>query len=92
LGKVEEARVSEEMDQLKMANISIIQAAAVPVKPVKPKIGLNILLGILLGAAAGTSLAFAAEYFQGGYTRPEQASRDFGLPILVSVRNKENFS
>ena len=33
LGKVEEAKVSEEMDQLKMSNISVIQSAEVPRVP-----------------------------------------------------------
>ncbi len=90
LAKVEEARVSEEMDELKMANISIIQSASVPVKPIKPKKFLNIFLGIMFGALLGISFAFTSEYFQSGYTRPEQASQDLGLPILVSIKHREN--
>ncbi len=35
--KVEDARISEEMNRLKMANISIIQPATIPAKPVWPK-------------------------------------------------------
>ncbi len=92
LAKVEEARVSQEMDQLKMANISIIQLAAIPVKPVKPKKALNILIGIILGALAGFSLAFVFEYFQGGYTRSEQAAQDLEMPILVSISHKESLT
>ncbi len=86
--KVEEAHVTEEMDRLKMANISVIQPAMVPPKPIKPRIALNILLGILLGSLAGLGFAFIAEYFGGGYTRPEQAARDLGLPVLASLRHK----
>ncbi|MDR4502681.1 MAG: GumC family protein [Nitrospirales bacterium] len=88
LSKVEEARVAQEMDQLKMANISIIQPATIPVKPVKPKLLLNILLGIMIGGAAGVSLAFANEYLQGGYTRPEHLTRDVELPVLTSITYK----
>ncbi len=92
LARVEEARVSEEMDALKMANISIIQPSTLPVAPIKPKVGLNILLGIILGGTASISLAFAAEYFQSGYTRPEHVSHEFGLPILVSIKHNENLT
>ena len=35
--KKEEARISDEMNRQKLANISVIQAAVVPSKPVKPK-------------------------------------------------------
>jgi uncharacterized protein involved in exopolysaccharide biosynthesis len=35
-----------------MGNISVIQAAAVPKKPVKPKKALNIALGIILSAVS----------------------------------------
>ena len=92
LTKVEEARVSQEMDQLKMANISIIQLATIPVKPVKPQKALYILIGITLGALAGISLAFISEYFQGGYTRSEQAAQDLGMPILTSISHKESLT
>ena len=92
LSKVEDARVAEEMDQLKMANITVIQPAVVPAEPVRPKKALYILIAIVLGSVAGVSLAFVSEYFQGGYTRPEQASRALGLPVLTSVRYHEKLT
>ena len=88
LAKVEEARVSEEMDQLKMANISIIQPPTVPEKPVKPSIAVNFLLGIFAGGLAGLVFAFVSENFERGYSRPEFVSQDLGLPILSSIRYK----
>ena len=88
LAKVEEARVSEEMDQLKMANISIIQPPTVPEKPVKPSIAVNFLLGIFAGGGAGLVFAFVSEHFERGYSRPEFVSQDLGLPILSSIRYK----
>jgi len=41
LNKFEEARISDDMDRQKIANISVIQEAVVPVKPIKPKKALN---------------------------------------------------
>jgi polysaccharide biosynthesis protein PslE len=87
--KVEEAEVSEKMDQLKMANLSIIQSASIPTKPVKPKKLLNIILGIIVGMVGGVTAAFVSAYLQEGYTRPEEASRDLGIPVLASIKYRE---
>lgn len=89
LAKVEEAEVSEKMDQLKMANLTIIQPATIPAKPVKPKKALNILLGIIVGCIGGITSAFLSAYMQEGYSRPEEASRDLGVPVLISIRYRE---
>ena len=42
--KYEEARISDDMNSKRMSNISVIQAAAVPTEPIKPKKLLNIAL------------------------------------------------
>ena len=86
--KAEEAGISEEMDRLKMTNISVIQPAFVPVKPVKPNKPLAILSGIVAGFVAGIVLGFLLEHLEGGYTRPEQLERDVRLPVLTSVALK----
>ena len=89
LAKVEEAEVSERMDQLKMANLRIIQPASIPTKPVKPKKALNILLGLIVGLIGGITSAFLSAYMQEGYSRPEEVSRDLVVPGSVSIRYKE---
>jgi len=83
--KAEEAGISEEMDRLKMANISVIQSAMVPVKPVKPNKPLITLAGLIIGLLTGIGLSLTREYLEGGYTRPEQLGRDLSLPILATV-------
>ena len=86
--RLEEARISKEMDQLKMANISVIQPATVPSNPIKPQKGLNILLSLIVGLVVSVTLAFLAEYMEGGYTRPEYVARDLELPILTNITYK----
>jgi uncharacterized protein involved in exopolysaccharide biosynthesis len=86
LSKVEEAEVSERMDQLKMANLAVIQPASTPAKPIKPKKALNILIGIVVGIVGGVAAAFFSSYLHEGYTRPEEAARDLGIPVLASIR------
>jgi uncharacterized protein involved in exopolysaccharide biosynthesis len=89
LEKVEEALISDNLNRQKMANISTIQAAAVPQKPIKPKKALNVALGIILGAVSGLGLAFFSEYTNQGLSTPESAERHLGLPVLGTVPFKE---
>ena len=89
LKKLEEARVWEEMDRLKMSNVSVVQPAVVPLEPIGLTKKLNLLLAVVLGTVAGVGLAFVSEYMAGGYTRPDQAARNLCLPILACIGHKE---
>lgn len=86
--KVEEAKVSEEMDQLKMSNISVIQSADVPRTPFGRSVNIKLLLGLIFASIGSVGLGFVFEYLQGGYTRPDQAAEDLGLPVLASFTQK----
>lgn len=61
LKQYENARIAEEMDRQKMASISVIQEARVPIEPVSPRKRLNLAVGALLGAALALAVALAAE-------------------------------
>jgi uncharacterized protein involved in exopolysaccharide biosynthesis len=85
LGRSEEARISGEMDQQKMVNISVIESAGVPLRPVLPRKTLNLLLAMVFGAAAGLGLAFLVEYLRSGFLTPESAGRSLGVRVLGTV-------
>ncbi len=89
LNKSEEARISDDMDRRKMANIAVIQKAIVPAKPIKPRKGLNIALGIILGAMSGLGFAFFSEHISEGLSTPESAERRLDLPVLTTISNKD---
>ncbi len=86
--KVEAAKITEEMDKQQIANVSVIQAANVPMKPVKSKKTMIAILGLTLGVGLGIAMALVLEQLRMGYTRPEQVTHDLGLPILASITNK----
>ncbi len=88
LSKAEEARISEDLNRRKVANISVIEEAAVPPLPVKPKKLLNIALSVVLGAFAGLGFAFWTEFMSQAMTTPEDAERRLGLPVLGSISLK----
>jgi uncharacterized protein involved in exopolysaccharide biosynthesis len=89
LDKQEEARIHDEMNRQKLANISVIQAAVVPSKPIKPKKGLNILLSVVLGAISGLGFAFLSEYTSQRFSSPDSVEQRLGLPVLVTIPVKK---
>ena len=87
--KLDEARISDDMNRQKMANVSVIQPAAVPANPIKPKKMLNIVLGILLGAVSGLGFAFFCEFNSQAISTPETLEKKLGLPVLTTVAFKK---
>ena len=49
LTKFEESRISDAMDTEKIANVKLIEPAQLPLKPVSPRIRLNMVLAVFLG-------------------------------------------
>ena len=82
---MEEARISDAMDNQKIANISVVEPALPPIKPVKPKRILNILLSIILGGVAGLGVAFSSEYFSHSFNNSEDVKQHLGLKVLASI-------
>ena len=64
--KLEGARVSQEMDEQKIANISVIQKPGLPSVPVSPRKLLDLAVGMFVGAVLGVSLALVADSFGPG--------------------------
>ncbi|RZB33524.1 MAG: hypothetical protein SRB2_03953 [Desulfobacteraceae bacterium Eth-SRB2] len=85
LAKFEESRISDAMDDKKMANVSLIESAFTPFNPISPKVLLNIVLGIFLGAFGGLGLGFFTEYLDDSLEKPEDVERALQLPVLASI-------
>lgn len=85
LDKFEEARISEDMNKKKIANISVVQTAATPSEPISPRKGLNGILAIVFGAASGLGAAFFSEHTAQGMSTPESAEKHLQLPVLATI-------
>jgi len=85
LAKFEESRISDAMDNKKMANVSLMQSALTPLKPVSPKVLLKIVLAIFLGGVGGLGLAFFSEYLDDSLEKPEDVEKELQLPVLTSI-------
>ena len=87
--KQEEARISEAMNNLKLSNVSVIQSASVPTKPIKPNNKLNVLLGIFLGTICSLTLAYLCESMAQTFSDAESVEAYLELPVLLSIPDKE---
>jgi len=85
LTKFEESRISDAMDTQKISNVSVIEPAQPPLKPVSPKILLNMMLALFLGGFGGLGLAFFSEYIDDSLEKIEDVENHLQLPVLASI-------
>ena len=85
LSKFEQSRISEAMDTQKIANVSLIEPAKAPLKPVGPNIRLNMLLAVFTGGFGGLGLAFVSEYLDDSLEKDEDVENHLDVPVLASV-------
>ena len=67
------------------SNMRIVDEAAIPVEPVRPKILLNILMAIVFSLLTGAGLAFFLEYLDNSVKTPMDVSIKLGLPVLGMI-------
>jgi succinoglycan biosynthesis transport protein ExoP len=65
-----------------VTNVEIIDYARPPLYPFKPKVALNLLLGLVIGVFGGIGLAFVLEYFDNTIKNPDEMTERFGIPVL----------
>jgi len=86
---LQRARISSALDIDKVSNVSVVQPATLPMDPVKPNKLVNLALGVFLALFAGLTFAFVFDYFDDSVSTPQQVERWVGVPVLVTVSEKE---
>lgn len=84
LTRAKETGLTEE---IKGNNISILDQAQVPIKPIKPRTLLNILLSVMVGLVAGSGLTFFAEYMDKSIKTIAEIKEELQIPLLGTVPN-----
>ena len=82
---LEQARIDQELQKQKVSNISIIQDATQPMKPVRPNKMLNLMLGVVLAVFASLSLAFFAEFVDHSIKNQEDVEQRLQLHTLIAI-------
>jgi capsular exopolysaccharide synthesis family protein len=65
-----------------LTNIQVIDAARAPLYPYKPRVAMNLLLGIALGLMGGMGAAFLLEHFDNTIKNPDELMDRFRIPVL----------
>jgi len=63
-------------------NLWIVEQAIVPEAPFKPRVMVNLLLGLVVGLFGGIGLAFFIEYLDQTIKYPEDVERTLKVPVL----------
>ncbi|PYQ12145.1 MAG: hypothetical protein DMH00_06505 [Acidobacteria bacterium] len=71
--------------QLLSNNIRILDKAEVPLGPIRPRKGLNLLIGVLSGLLLGVGLAFFLEYLDNTVRTTEDVEQYLKLHILSII-------
>lgn len=82
---LEQARIDREIQRQKLSNISVIQEATMPIKPVSPNKTLNVALGLVLAVFSSISLAFFAEFVDHSIKSQEDVEQRLQLHTLIAL-------
>ncbi len=86
---LQRANISSALDIDKVANVSVVQPGTLSMKPVWPKKGITVLLGVFLGLFGGIGFAFFMEYLDDSLKTAEDVEKRLGLPVLASLSEKD---
>jgi uncharacterized protein involved in exopolysaccharide biosynthesis len=83
--KREEARISQALDHEKIANVSIIDPASVPLVPVRPNRKVNLAMGGILALLVSFGLTFGLGYFDNSIRTSRDIERQLNIPVIVTI-------
>jgi len=83
--KEEEARITDELDENKITNVSVAEAPNQPSLPVRPNRLMNLLLGLFLGALLSLGSVVVAEFVRDTVLTPHELEVLTGRPVLASL-------
>jgi uncharacterized protein involved in exopolysaccharide biosynthesis len=85
--KEEEARITNELDQSKITNVSVAEAPVQSQLPVKPNRPLNMILGVFLGVLLSIGSVVIAEFLRDTVLTPRELEKLTGERVLASLPN-----
>ena len=65
--------------------VYLIEPTLIPLKPVRPKVVLNLILGLFLGSFGGLGIAFFLNYLDESLESVEDVEDALDVPVLISV-------
>lgn len=88
---LEDARISEALDQRAISNISLAEAPTFEEKPISPSKGILVLLGLAAMGLGSIAIAVGLQAIDNSARRAQQVSDAIGAPVLVSIPDSRRF-
>ncbi|MVF23816.1 Wzz/FepE/Etk N-terminal domain-containing protein [Methylocaldum sp. RMAD-M] len=85
LSKLEETKISEELDLKKVTNVRVFQEPTISPKPLNAARLLKVMVGALFGLLAAFIVAYFAELKRRGLYTPEGVEEKLGVPVLARI-------
>ncbi len=84
LGKREQERTSDALDQKRIANVAIAVPAVTPVLPKYSPL-LVMLLGLIAGFIFAIGAVYIMEYIDPSFRTPQEVSETLSIPVLATM-------
>ena len=88
MGKREEARIGDALDQNGILNVSIAEQPSVPALPSRSAMSFGAM-GIFVGGMFGTAAAFIADRLDPSFRTPDEVALYLATPVLASLPQKD---
>jgi uncharacterized protein involved in exopolysaccharide biosynthesis len=88
---MEEARLDKEMEAGQISNLSVVEAASLAEKPVKPSKLLVALATLILAATGAPALIVLSEVFNDRLRSDDDVIRSLELPVFASIPRGRRF-
>lgn len=88
LGKREQERTSDALDQRSIANVAIAVPAVVPILP-KYSPFLVMFLGLFASVFVAIAMAYVMEYLDPSFRTPQEVSDTLNIPVLATMPKKK---
>lgn len=69
----------------KIGSVRLLDSAAVPLKPIKPKPLIVVMLSAMIGLVLGTAAAIARKALYGRIDTPSEIEQELGLPVATTI-------
>jgi uncharacterized protein involved in exopolysaccharide biosynthesis len=85
LASAEQARIGKAMDEDKIADLRVVEAARIPGRPEPSKAPLIIALAAFMGLVGGVAIVMLQNLLWGGLETVEDVETHLDMPVLASV-------
>jgi uncharacterized protein involved in exopolysaccharide biosynthesis len=82
MGKAKELEISGEVQE---PLVSVVEAAMLAPRPVRPRPALNLVMGVLVGLTSGVGLALVMEFLRRTIKTPKDLTDALHLPVLGMI-------